>query len=229
VYPQGGRTFTIGTYRVSFPNPASGTWTLAVDNSSAWREPNQSLVSTEDAEYALTVRLLGASVRPRLSRAGGLDVDVENQGASLDEPVLQVSSGLLRSHRGQTLATGLPNQFDIQVPPAAATLALQLRNAAPSTHTFELYLYDCTTGECFSYNFTLPAGTASTPGRSTSGRWPLGRGRERRAAAAGRAALRAGRSRRDRPAGADNQVWLAGIGRDLDREAAISADDGPAI
>jgi hypothetical protein len=157
VFPQAGRTFTPGTYDVALPNPVPGTWALAVDNSTAWREPDQSLVSTEEAEYVLTARLLDASVRPRLSDAGVLDVDIENRGAALGEPVVDVSMGALTSHHGKTLATGLPNQFDIQVPPGAATLALQLR-AASSGPEFELHLYDCTTGECFSYNFTLPAG-----------------------------------------------------------------------
>jgi Subtilase family len=158
VFPQGGRSFTLGTYHVTLPNPASGTWALMVDNTSALRESNQSLVSTEEAEYALTVRLLDASVRPTLSSAGVLDVDLENRGAALGAPVLDASIGVLRSHQGETLATGLPNRFEITVPAGAATLAVQLRSTAPSAHPFELYLYDCTTGECFSDNFTLPAG-----------------------------------------------------------------------
>jgi hypothetical protein len=158
VYPQGGRIFTPGTYHLTLPNPMSGTWALMVDNTLALHESKQALVSTEEAEYALTVRLLDASVRPRLSSAGVLDVDLENHGAPLGEPSLQASTGFMRSHRGKSLATGLPNQFDIDVPPGAATLALQLHSTAPSTPPFELYLYDCTTGECFSDNFTLPAG-----------------------------------------------------------------------
>lgn len=157
VYPQDGRTLTPGNYHVTLPNPVPGTWTLTIQNSTAWDERDRSLVSTEEAAYELRVRLLDASVRSRLSRPGVLDISVENRGAALGEPVLEASLGVLESHRGTTLATGLPNRFDIQVPPGAATLALQLRGAGVSTQAFELYLYDCTTGECFSYNFTLPA------------------------------------------------------------------------
>ncbi len=144
-----------------------------VDNTSAWREPNQSLVSTEDAEYTLTVRLLDTSVRAPLSRAGVLHVGLENHGASLGEPVLQASMAVLRSHGGRTLASALPNQFDITVPPGSATLALQLRSAATPAQTFELYLYDCTTGECFSYTFTLPAGPRQrlVVRQPAAGRW----------------------------------------------------------
>jgi hypothetical protein len=130
-------------------------------------------VSTDDAEYVLTARLLDASVRSRLSRAGVLDVSLENRGASLGEPVVDASIGILRSHQGKTLITGLPNQFEINVPPGAATLALQLRGTAASVQTFELYLYDCTTGECFSYDFTLPAEPRQrlVVRRPTAGRW----------------------------------------------------------
>jgi hypothetical protein len=67
----------------------------------------------------------------------------------------------------------LPNQFEIDVPPGAETLALQLRGVAASMQTFELYLYDCTTGECFSYNFTLPAEPRQrlVVRRPAAGRW----------------------------------------------------------
>ena len=66
----------------------------------------------------------------------------------------------------------MPNRFDIQVPSGAATLALQLR-AASSGPEFELHLYDCTTGECFSDNFTLPAGPRQrlVVRRPRAGRW----------------------------------------------------------
>jgi hypothetical protein len=173
VYPQSGRSFTTGTYHITLPNPVPGTWALTVHNSTAWREPNRSLVSTEEAEYALTVRLLDASVRPRRSSSGGVDIDLENRGAALEEPVVQASIGVLKSHQGKTLANGLPNLFDISVPVGAPALAVQLRGADPAARAFELYLYDCTTGECFSYNFAMPAGATQRliVRRPSAGRW----------------------------------------------------------
>jgi hypothetical protein len=173
VYPQSGRAFTPGIYHVTLPDPVPGTWTLTVDNTTAWRESNQPLVSTAEAEYELTARLLNASVRPRLSRAGLLDISLENRGASLGEPVLEASIGIFKSHQGKTLASGLPNQFDINVPPDAAALALQLRGVGASPRKFELYLYDCTTGECFSYNFAMPAESSQrlVVRRPAAGRW----------------------------------------------------------
>ncbi|MCU1384444.1 MAG: serine protease [Acidobacteria bacterium] len=173
VFPQSGRTFRPGTYHVTLPNPVSGTWGIMVDNTSALREPDQSLVSTEEAEYTLTVRLLDASLGTRLSSAGVLGVELENRGAPLAQAALQISRGVLMSHHGTTLATGLPNQFAIDVPAGAASLTLRLRGTSAAAQLFELYLYDCTTGECFSYNFTLPAAAAPTlvVRRPAAGRW----------------------------------------------------------
>jgi hypothetical protein len=83
LYPGFGRTFTKGRYHVLIPHPAAGTWTLVLENISGWVEPNQSLVSTDDAECALTARLFHASLRPRASGRDTLDIDLENLGAEL--------------------------------------------------------------------------------------------------------------------------------------------------
>jgi subtilase family protein len=172
VFPQGGRTFTPGIYHVTLPDPVPGTWTLTVENTTAWRESNPSLVSTAEAAYELTARLLDVSVQSRIT-AGVLAVDLKNHGAPLREPVVQASIGVLTSHRGTTLASGMPNQFEIKVPPDAAALALQLRGIGAPPRTFELHLYDCTTGECFSDNFTLPAEPSQrlVVRRPAAGRW----------------------------------------------------------
>jgi hypothetical protein len=173
ILPQGGRTFTVGRYDVVLPNPAPGTWTLSVENTSGWAEANRSLVSTDEAEYRLTARLLGVTLQVRPSTADTVIASMENLGAVLREPVIQTSFGTLRSHHAEILPTGLPNQFEIDIPANTPTLSLQLRGIGPAADTFELYLYDCTTGECFSYNFTLPAERHQllTVRRPKPGRW----------------------------------------------------------
>jgi hypothetical protein len=66
----------------------------------------------------------------------------------------------------------LPNMLDIAVPPGAATLSVSLRGEGKQTDT-ELYLYDCSTGECFSYTFGFPAANTHTlvVRRPNAGRW----------------------------------------------------------
>jgi len=76
----------------------------------------------------------------------------------------------LIAHRGSFLSTGLPNVIDILVPSNAATLLLELRSEQTKS---ELHLYDCTTGECFSYNIGFPAAGAHTltVRKPNAGRW----------------------------------------------------------
>lgn len=173
VYPNMGRTFTRGKYSLLLPHPAPGTWTFDVGNTSALLEQDQTLVSTERAEYALTVKLLSSSLQPRATGAGTIGVDVQVVGAALQEPVLEASAGTLRTHRGEFLPNGLPNQFDIDVPKSAASLMLHARGQGANNGGLELYLYDCTSGECFSHDFTLPAAPAQTlvVRNPNAGRW----------------------------------------------------------
>ncbi|MPZ17587.1 MAG: S8 family serine peptidase [Luteitalea sp.] len=172
-YPLGGRTFPKGTYHLAMPNPAAGTWTISVSNTSARTEDNPELVSTDEAEYALTARLLRTSLRPASAGHGVLEIDVENRGGQLTEPVLETSVGTLKRHHGELLPAGLPNQFEIDVPEGAATLALHLRGVDTEPDPLELYLYDCSSGECFSDNFTLPAAKEQrlVVRRPRAGRW----------------------------------------------------------
>jgi hypothetical protein len=149
-----------------------GTWTISVTNDSPWHQSSGALVSAEEAEYAITVRLLGASLRPRDARGGAVAIDVENLSSTIGEPALEASVGTLSSHRADFLPTGLPNTFAIDVPRGAATLALQLRGATTSS-SLEMYLYDCTTGECFSYSLAFPAAKTQrvVVRRPAAGRW----------------------------------------------------------
>ncbi|HEY7499680.1 MAG TPA: S8 family serine peptidase [Vicinamibacterales bacterium] len=155
--PMPGRTFTEGRYTVVFPSPARGTWTIDADNVSLRSEADASLVSAEPVEYAITVRLQRASLRTRAIDGSRLYVDVESSGAPLAEPVLQTAFGALRSHHGRLLASGLPTLHEIDVPADASALDLRLRAVDPNT-MLELSLYDCSSGECFYLDSTIPSG-----------------------------------------------------------------------
>ena len=172
VFPQYGRTFTAGRYTVVLPRPTPGTWTLDIGNVSARGEPDRSLVSTDQAEYGITVRLLSAALRVRASSANVLRVDIENLASALREPALETAVGTLRSHQGRVLYSGLPNLFDVDVPAGAHTMALRLHTKGGGS-LLELHLYNCTSGECFSHEFTLPAGETQTivVRQPPAGRW----------------------------------------------------------
>src|SRR5207249_2854928 len=91
----------------------------------------------------------------------------------LREPVLETSIGTLESHHAEFLPTGAPNLFEIVVPANAAALAVQTRTGKSSRTPLELYLYDCTSGECFSYDLAFPASMSQrlVVRRPQAGRW----------------------------------------------------------
>ena len=145
-----------GKYVVRVPNPQPGTWTFTLKATSTTGNllpTNPVRPDDSDVDYALTVRIYDAA-------------------SVLTEPGLDIAPGYLTTHTGQFLASGLPNLFEIDVPRDAAALSLQLRTTSVPPKA-ELYLYDCTTGECFSYNIGFPAAGAHTlvVRKPSAGRW----------------------------------------------------------
>lgn len=175
VHPRNVSFVGKGKYNVILPNPEPGTWTIHVASGSSWFRITDDAVPGDDgdAEYAVTVRVLSASVRAAESHATSVATHIHNLGSTIGEPVLEASAGTLKSHRGTFLSTGLPNVIEISVPKDAATLSLQLRSEDPRTSAVELYLYDCTSGECFSYDIAFPAAVTHTMvvRRPNAGRW----------------------------------------------------------
>jgi hypothetical protein len=80
---------------------------------------------------------------------------VTNQGARIDKPVLDIAPGITRTTHGMLPEDGRPALVEIDVRKETSSLALRAsgtRNAA----LLDLHVYDCTTGRCFSYEFTVP-------------------------------------------------------------------------
>jgi hypothetical protein len=163
-----------GTYQLVLAQPEPGTWTFDVEADSTWGPIPGSTATPDDrdAKYTLTMRLLESSITTSTTAAGQVAADVTNLRGTIAEPVLEASPGYLTSHRGSFLSTGLPNAIEIDVPRDAATLSLHLR-AEQESPKAELHLYDCTTGECFSYNIGVPAARAHTLAvrKPNAGRW----------------------------------------------------------
>jgi hypothetical protein len=156
VYPMNVFYAGKGKHVVRIPNPAPGIWTLQIQNdSTAGNTLPASPVRADDSDaaYTVTVRLQDVISTPA-------------------EAALEVTDGYLVSHNGRFLANGLPNLFHIDVPRDASMLSLRLRTEAGGPKA-ELYLYDCTTGECFSYNIGFPAAHAHTLAvrKPNAGRW----------------------------------------------------------
>lgn len=150
-----------GRYRVVLPNPEPGTWTFHVITGFTWmpRLPDEDVQGDDqDAYYTLEVGALDAAVDVSLHADGEAVVELRNTGGAVREPVVHIMPARLRSHRAAFPRNGLANVFDIDVPEGASTLSLRVRADRPEDSDLELYLYDCTSGECFSYDIGFPAG-----------------------------------------------------------------------
>jgi hypothetical protein len=173
-YPIFGRIFPPGRYTLVMARPAPGPWTIDVGNVSAgWQQTKPALVSTVPLDYAVTVRLFASRVKAVQAGADAVEVAIENRGAALREPVIEASEGRLESSQRTFLPDGRPSVAEIDVPPEATALHVRARSSDPDASAIELHLYECTTGECFSHDFTLPAAvaTAITVRRPRAGRW----------------------------------------------------------
>jgi hypothetical protein len=177
VHPSSITSLGKGTYHVVLPNPEPGTWTFGVNNDSAWAAPpgDAGPADVVDADYSLTIRLLRSSMSATTAAGGRIVTELTNTGGAIVEPLLEASPAYLAAHRGRFLESGLPNVIEIVVPRDAATLALRLRTDGVERGgtNAELYLYDCTAGECFSYDFGFPAARAHTlvVRKPNAGRW----------------------------------------------------------
>ncbi|MCA1584778.1 MAG: hypothetical protein LC791_08410, partial [Acidobacteria bacterium] len=155
VYPAMTRTLVNGRYHLVLPRPTAGVWSISLGNDRIRAERDPALVSADEAEYTVSLRLLNAELRLAEGRQGRVVTAATNRGHRLREPVLQRSPAVLRTHESNTLASGMPRLIPMDVPEGTTTLGLNLR----SERSTELYLYDCTTGECFVHDFAMPAAT----------------------------------------------------------------------
>lgn len=173
IHPAQSRAFPPGEYSLILPAPSAGTWGVMLANRAAVTQADSAHVSDAEAFYALSVQLLKASVKANRTPQGSVAVDITNAGAALRSVATDVSTGSFRTHHGRVLATGMPHQIAIDVPQGAATLMLRLRSSDPRSEAFDMFLYDCTSGECFNYDFTLPSGPAHTfvVRKPKTGRW----------------------------------------------------------
>jgi hypothetical protein len=173
VHPNNLEFMGTGIYRIVLPNPKPGTWTFRIDTGSTYVAIPGSPVTGDDgdAEYTVAVGLVETSVHASRNADGTIAVDITNAGSAIAEPVLEATPARMVSHRGSILPSGLPNVIGIEVPGDTATLSLQLRSETGTK--LELHLYDCTTGQCFSYDIGFPAAGAHTlvVRKPNAGRW----------------------------------------------------------
>jgi hypothetical protein len=174
VHPNNLESMAKGLHHIDLPNPEPGIWTFRLDTDSEWLDIPGSPAGGDDgdAEFTLDMRLAGGSIRASADASGAITADVTSGRCPIAQPLLDLTPGYSTTHRGSFLPTGLANMIEITVPGNAATLSLHLRSEREEVGT-ELHLYDCTTGECLSYNIGFPAAAAHTlvVRQPNAGRW----------------------------------------------------------
>ena len=170
LHPGITRPYPPGRYRITLPNPQPGVWSFYVTNDLLIHPVRPKDAAATAAEYALTVSAGRATLGARRDR-GGIRVDVRNDGATVREPALDATPASLDTIRGVTRRDGLPALHTLDIAEGTAALALRL-SSAPAAG-LELFLYDCTSGPCFSHDLAFPPSSTQriTVRRPAAGRW----------------------------------------------------------
>jgi hypothetical protein len=151
-----------GTYHFTVPDPAPGIWSVTLTNDSPFNETKRSSMSTSEAQYTVTASALAASLTVT-DTDGRAMLAASNHGARIEEPSVKQSWGTLTSRHARFKPDGTLEPFEIQVPQGASVLIVtagtidELGPATASAPGVDLYVYDCTTGECFAHDFAFPA------------------------------------------------------------------------
>ncbi len=174
-----GRNLPAGTYRFVVPDPAPGTWSVTITNDSAFDESDIAAISTSEAQYTFAVRSWSASLTTASDANGHPVLIASNHGARLEEPQIKQSWGTITSSTTSFNAEGRVQPFEISVPKDASTLIVSGRMTSKpeagggSATGLDLYLYECTTGECFLHDFAFPAASEQkvVVRKPYAGRW----------------------------------------------------------
>jgi hypothetical protein len=145
-----------GKYTWVVAQPAAGTWGLSLTNDTVSREHDPEKVSVEEANYSLSFSTLNGSIDAK-SDGQLISIHAQNEGAELGAPVVDVYPATLASKSGHFSNSGAPNIFSIDVPERSGVMRLHA-TAVEGASDLEAYLYDCTSGQCFYWDY---AGTAS--------------------------------------------------------------------
>lgn len=166
--------FEPGKHTWVIPNPSAGTWSLSLTNDTGWREKDPAKVSTEEAVYSVSFSILNGDIEAATD-SGRLSIQAENRGADLGAPAADVYPAVQVMRSASLLESGEPNIFPIDVPEDSGLLRLRAKTDPAAASDIELFLYDCTSGQCFLWDY---AGTAAreqvlTVHQPKAGKWVL--------------------------------------------------------
>ena len=185
LHPATGRQFGEGTYTISLARPHAGVWAIALTNDAARRVPGG---SSSSADYAIDVEPAAARLDARVGGARVAIGMIPSLG-SVKSAALTVARANVASQQRPLRLDGLPTVFTLQVPPE--TGFLRVTATSPRHRDLDLHLYNCSSGECFSQEFTFETSASPSIGvrRPSVGRWIAAVASSRISAAASSVAL----------------------------------------
>lgn len=163
--------FLVGKHSWVVPNPAAGTWTLSLTNETGRSEKDPAKVSTEEASYTLSFSVLDGSITADAS-SGRLSIEAQNHGPKIGAPVADVYPATLVQQTASFSTEGTPNLIPIDVAEGSGLLQLRAKSNADANE-LEMFLYDCTSGQCFFWDYSGSAASEHmlTVRKPKAGKW----------------------------------------------------------
>ncbi len=204
-----------GKYTWVVAAPPAGTWDLGLTNDSGWREADLSRVSTDEAQYSLAFTALTSSIEGVLS-GGQVSIRAPRDASPIESPAVDVYAAARDRRTERLQSNGEPRILTVDVPNDAGVMKLRA-TADPGSSEIEMFLYDCTTGQCFwhSYAGLAAAEQVITVRKPKAGRWKVAVNAGPAANGTGGFALEqivGGKAARS-PLQGDGAMWRASIAR----------------
>jgi hypothetical protein len=167
-HPAAGRQFQPGVHTIALSRPHAGVWAIALTNDAARRQPGG---SSGVADYVVDIGLRGAAIDAQPADSRRLAITIARSRSAVTKPALTVAHASVTARQHSIRPDGLPALFPLDVPAGTGVLRVTASSGRP--RDLELHLYNCSSGECFSHEFTFEA--APTPSisvrRPPAGRW----------------------------------------------------------
>lgn len=132
------------------PSPAAGVWEFSVEPP---RLPDDSLQYRVPSDVELSVTALSVDPEPRLTDDSAVvAIGPRNRLGAPARPEVVAELGARRSVVGRPDSAGAVPPYDIDVPPGTTTLRVAVRPEGAVQADLDMYLFDCTTGDCFLWD-----------------------------------------------------------------------------
>jgi hypothetical protein len=166
-----------GSWSRVVSNPDPGVWQIGIDNCNFSEKPR----GAGKASFAVTATLLGVTMQPPAAEADlspdfsqTIGLSYSNSHGSFTGEI--ADTGLASVFAGDIIFSGdEPGVFEIHVVPGATRVGASVDGGRGSTADVDLYLFDCTAGECSLRDFSTGIGSSEqvSVNSPAAGKWKV--------------------------------------------------------